>query len=49
MKAFTFEDSINEALKDPAFRSIWEANAVKHEITKSIIGERVRRKRLCQR
>jgi len=44
MKPFTYDDSLNEALKDPEFKKIWEANAIKREITKSIIGERIKRK-----
>lgn len=44
MKPYTFEDSLADALKDPVFRAIWEANAVKREITKTIIGERIQRK-----
>lgn len=43
-KPYTYEDSLTEALKDPEFRAIWEANALKREITKTIIGERIKRK-----
>jgi HTH-type transcriptional regulator / antitoxin HipB len=33
-----------EALKDREFKAIWEANAVKRELTSAIIGERIKRK-----
>ena len=33
-----------EALRDLEFRQIWEANAVKREITSRIIEERIKRK-----
>lgn len=43
MNPFTYEDSLNEALGDPAFRAIWDANETKREITKAVIRERVKR------
>lgn len=44
MKPYTFEDSLTTALHDPQFRAIWEANVAKREVTKAIIGERIKRK-----
>lgn len=44
MKPFTYDDALSEALVNPAFKRIWEANAVKREITKTVIGERIKRK-----
>lgn len=38
------KEVMTEALKDPEFRAIWKKNAPRREITKAIIGERIRRK-----
>jgi DNA-binding XRE family transcriptional regulator len=45
---YTLEQSLEEALKNPEFKHIWEANSVRRELTKTIIGERIKRK-LTQR
>lgn len=44
MKHRTFDEVLNDQLKDPEFREIWEGNALKREITSAIIGERIKRK-----
>lgn len=44
MKPFSYEDSLKEALQDPEFKRLWEANAIKREVTSAIIGERIRKK-----
>jgi DNA-binding XRE family transcriptional regulator len=44
MKPFTYEESLAEALHNPEFKAMWEANAVKRELTSTIIGERIKRK-----
>lgn len=44
MKHRTHDEVMADALKDPEFRKIWESNALKREITKALIGERIRQK-----
>lgn len=44
MRPFTHQEVMSDLLHDHAFKEIWEANATKREITKSIIGERIKRK-----
>ena len=40
----TFEHVLDDALQDPAFRHLWDVNAVKREITSSVLKERLKRK-----
>jgi DNA-binding XRE family transcriptional regulator len=44
MKYRTFDEVLRDQLKDPEFKQIWEGNALKREITSTIIGERIKRK-----
>lgn len=44
MRHLTHEEVMTDLLRDREFKEIWEANATKREITKSIIGERIKRK-----
>ena len=44
MKHQNFDRVLNEALQNPEFKEIWEADAVKREVTKAIIRERIKHK-----
>ena len=40
----TFEEMLEEQLRDPKFRKLWEAGAAAHEIRMAIIRKRIEKK-----
>lgn len=43
-RIYTLEDHLEESLKDPAFRSAWEASEIEYQLARQIIAERLKRK-----
>ena len=43
-RIYTLEDHLKESLKDPAFKSAWEASEVEYQLSRQIIAERMKRK-----
>lgn len=43
MKKYTFEQHLNESLKDPKFRKIWENSEVEYQLGRKLIEARFKR------
>ena len=41
-RVYTIQDHLKESLKDPAFRTAWEASEVEYQVSRQIIAERLR-------
>ncbi len=41
---YTFQDHLQESLKDPAFRKVWEASEVEYQLSRQIITNRLKKK-----
>ena len=40
----TYEEVLKRELKDPEFRTIWEAGETRRRVVSTLIGERIKRK-----
>ncbi len=43
-RIYTVHDHLEESLKDPAFRTAWEASEVEYQVARQIIAKRLRKK-----
>ncbi len=48
MKVYTFEQHLEESLKDPEFRKEWEDSELEYQLGRVLIGKRIA-KRMSQR
>lgn len=44
MKIYTLQDHIKESLKDPKFRKAWEESEAEYQISRALIGKRIKEK-----
>lgn len=43
-KLYTLKDHLEESLKDPAFKKVWEESEVEYQLSRQIISARLERK-----
>ncbi len=41
-KVYTFEQHLQESLKDPKFRKIWEESELEYQISRALIAKRLK-------